>query len=60
MAEWIKVSERLPNRPKVIIYTKNGVSMLDLSVTNFCWEVAIKILGITHWMPTPTPPEAEK
>ena len=59
MAEWIKVSERLPNNPKVIIYTKNGVSMLDLSVTNFCWEVAIKLCGITHWMPTPPPSEAE-
>ena len=59
MGEWISVEERLPDRPKVIIYTKNGVSMLDLSVTNFVWEVAIKLCGITHWMPIPPPPEAE-
>ena len=56
---WIPVSERLPNKgDEVLVY--NGEFYLAERHSDYWDTLEGFIEGVTHWMPLPSPPEAEE
>ena len=58
---WIPVSERLPEGEKVLVLWKDGTIHLDWTFIDggsyYWWNSGQAV--VTHWMPLPTPPEAD-
>ena len=66
MAEWIKVSERLPeDNETVITFSSLGeIEVLtydnhDIKDTFVKYGGLVRVFNITHWQPLPPPPKAE-
>lgn len=66
MAEWIKVSERLPKPfEEAIVYRgKNNIVSVDMfNGKSWAKDALFETFGnpsqVTHWMPIPTPPSEE-
>jgi len=61
MSEWIKCSERLPERGKrVLMYSPNNEESDTGAISVQMGWVAhnkLNVHGITHWMPLPDKPE---
>ena len=65
MAEWIPVTERLPNIAELVLaYSDGGVIdtawRTSFSIPTGAWDTdsgQLNLMGITHWMPLPEPPE---
>ena len=66
--KWIPVSERLPEKAtwsgdRVLVYTEEGYTHTGLYEGEIAGEWFDKFNDsgyITHWMPLPKPPQAEK
>ena len=71
MSEWIKVSERLPEKSShndhsksVLVFRESNkcqnVATYDtMNKVWFCFFSGWEIGAVTHWMPLPAAPEAE-
>ena len=66
MAEWIKVSERLPeDNETVLTFSSSGdIEVLaydnhDIEDTFVKYGGLVRIYNVTYWLPIPAPPEAE-
>ena len=64
MREWIKVSERLPERKRWVLWLDGNKTMhapfVHIDYINDRNEACVNYLhNYTHWMPLPAPPEAE-
>lgn len=66
MAEWISVEDRMPEKDGyyLVVIDDTGISIEEFSKEKlawlgFDWENAevFELIGITHWMPLPEPPE---
>ena len=56
MAEWIPVTERLPEKNTwVLAYCKYNGHVVDYLDINGLWSYG----NVTHWMPLPEPPKEE-
>jgi len=51
--EWISVKDELPKDSSHVLCATNGRYIM----TQLFFHHLYKDLGITHWMPTPKPPE---
>ncbi len=61
--KWIPVTERLPIKgSNVLIYSKSGGRAEGELCEDGWWQYrwCCKVEHVTHWMPLPEPPEAEK
>ena len=58
MAEWISVTERLPEKTptQCLCYSKDGNYMVG-TYTNWGWMFPCYFGKVTRWMPLPEPPE---
>ena len=65
MAEWISVKDRLPEKDGYYLVVTYGVISIEefskekLAWLGYDWDNAevYEMIGITHWMPLPEPPE---
>ena len=67
MAEWIKVSERLPeDNETVLTFSSSGeIEVLtydnhDIEDTFVKYGGLVRVYNVTHWISLPPPPEVEK
>lgn len=66
MPKWIKCSDRLPEKDKIVLYTdgkNNNIYLGSLNSgmhTEIYWSHYdfLEDTGITHWMPLPEAPKA--
>lgn len=60
---WIPVAERLPkNGESVLVYRSGGnriSSTMRIDIFPYLGDGVFCLLGVTHWMPLPEPPEEE-
>jgi len=55
---WIPVSERLPEEDRLVLYFGNGCAYVAFFKDGaFLNEAYGAIVGVTHWMPLPAPPQ---
>jgi len=58
MTEWIKLSDRLPEKGKEILVFSRGIYMATTWNGETFYERNENRVGdITHWMPLPKPPK---
>ena len=60
MAEWIPVTERLPEQTPTpcLCYSEGGNYMVG-TYTSWGWMSPCYFGKVSHWMPLPEPPKAE-